>query len=194
MDVSVPIVRHSYIGAKWQHVEGRKLAFPCSSPVTYADGRVVAGSGKGTFVLRGGRSAGEVVCHDAATGRPLWSRRLPDNVLAAIPVQRGLVHVACRNGRYYLLALSDGRLLWEQRCGRALLASPVVSGDRVLVVTSRGTVCCLDFRRKTVLWKLDLPRQAGLGRTSEAFSSPVLAGGRIYVGLGSLGLLCLQPQ
>lgn len=172
----------------------RELPFPCSSPVTYADGRLVAGTGKGTFVLRGPGAAGQVICHDAATGRPLWARSLGDNVLAAIPVQHGLVHVACRNGRYYVLALSDGRLLWEYKCGRALLASPVVSGDRALLISSRGAAHCVDFKRKTLLWKLDLPREGGLRETSDVLSSPVLADGRIYAGLGSRGLICLRPQ
>jgi outer membrane protein assembly factor BamB len=172
----------------------RKLPFPCSSPVTYVDGRLVAGAGKGSFVLRQAGSAGQVICHDAATGRPLWSRSLPGNVLAAIPVQQGLVHVACRNGRYYLLALSDGRLLWEYKCGRALLASPVVSGDRALLVSCRGMAHCVDFKRKTILWKLDLPRAGGLEKTSQVFSSPVLVDGGIYAGLGSRGLICLRPK
>ncbi len=172
-----------------------QLSYPCSAPITYSAGRLIAGTGRGTFVLSdGSRPAGEVVCHDAATGRQLWSRPLPDNVLAAIPVQSGMAHVACRNGRYHLLSLSDGRALWDYSCRAALLASPVVSGDRVLLVDCRGMAHCLDFRNKTLLWRLDLPRRAGLGRTSEAFSSPILVGGRIYVGLGSLGLICLQPS
>jgi len=175
--------------ARWR----RKLKLPCSSPVSCADGRVVAGSGTGTFVLGGPGGAGEVICHDAATGRPLWARSLPDNVLAAIPVQAGRVHVACRDGRYYLLALADGQVLWEYRCGRALLSSPVVSGDRVLLISCRGVAHCLDFKRRQLLWKLDLPREADLGKTSEVFSSPVLSGGRIYVGLGPRGLICLKP-
>lgn len=56
----------------------KPLRYACSSPITHADGRVVAGSGKGTFVAaRGGGAAGQVVCHDAATGKPLWALRFP---------------------------------------------------------------------------------------------------------------------
>jgi outer membrane protein assembly factor BamB len=169
------------------------LRFPCNSPITYAEGgRIVAGMGKGTFIVTGGRSAGEVICHDAKTGRQLWSSPLKDNVLAAIPVQHGRVHVACRDGTYYLLDLADGRVLWEYKCDAALLASPVVSGSRVLLISCKGVAHCLDFRNKALLWTLDLPQAAGLKKTTEAFSSPVLADGRIYVGLGSLGLVCLE--
>ena len=172
-----------------------QLPYACSSPITYADGKLVAGAGKGTFILAGGgRSAGVVICHEASTGRQLWSRTLPDNVLAAIPVRNGLVHVACRDGKYYLLRLSDGQLLWEYKCDAALLASPIVSGDRVLLLSRNGVAHCLDFQATKPLWTLDLPKAAGLGKTAEVFASPVLAGGRIYAGLGSLGLVCLQAR
>ncbi len=171
-----------------------QLSYPCSAPITYSSGRLLAGTGRGTFVLSDGSlPAGEVVCHDAVTGRQLWSRALPDNVLTAIPAQSGRAHVACRDGKYYLLSLSDGRVLWEYDCRSALLASPILSGDRVLLVNCKGMAHCLDFRNKKLVWRLDVPRAASLGRTSEAISSPVLAGGRIYVGLGSLGLICLEP-
>ena len=170
------------------------LRFPCNSPITCADGgRIVAGMGKGTFIVTGGRSAGEVICHDAKTGRQLWSRPLKDNVLAAIPVEKGRVHVACRDGAYVLLDLADGSVLWEYACDAPLLASPVVSGDRVLLVSSKGVAHCLDFRNKTLLWTLDLAQSAGLKKTAEVFSSPVLADGRIYVGLAASGLVCLEP-
>jgi len=136
-----------------------------------------------------------VICHEAKTGRQLWSRPLPDNVLAAIPVRDGLVHVACRDGKYYLLSLADGAVLWEHDCEAPLLASPVVSGNRILLVSCKGVAHCLDFKVRSALWRLDLPQTAGLKKTAEAFSSPVVAGGRIYVGLGSLGLICLErPQ
>jgi hypothetical protein len=171
------------------------LPYACSSPITCADGRLLAGAGVGTFILSGGgRSAGVVICHDAATGRQLWSRPLPDNVLTALPVQDGLVHVACRDGKYYLLSLTDGKVLWEYSCDAALLASPVVSGGRVLLISCKGMAYCLDFVARRPLWKLDLPEAAGLKKTSEVFSSPVLIGGRIYVGLGSLGLICLHAR
>ena len=171
------------------------LPYACSSPITYADGRLIAGAGKGTFILAGaGRSAGAVICHDAATGRPLWSRQLPDNVLAAIPVAAGLVHAACRDGKYYLMSLADGQLLWEYAADAALLASPIVSGDRVLLLSSKGVAHCLDVKARSLLWKLDLPQAAGQPKTAQVFSSPMLAGGHIYVGLADRGLVCLRPS
>ena len=104
------------------------------------------------------------------------------------------MHVACRNGTYYLLSLTDGTVLWQYKCDSPLLASPIVSGGRVLLVSSKGVAHCLDFCEKTAVWSLDLAQAAGLtSRTTEAYSSPVLSGGRIYVGLGSLGLVCLSP-
>jgi len=173
----------------------KPLPYACSSPITYADGRVVAGCGQGTFVAaRGGGAAGQVVCYDAATGRPLWARSLPDNILAAIPVQNGLVHVACRNGRYYLLALADGRVVWEYKVDRSLLASPIVAGGRVLLVSCRGVACCLDFKARKLLWRMDLPKAGGVKKVSDVLSSPVLSAGRIYVGLASRGLICLSQD
>jgi len=169
------------------------LEYACNSPITLAEDKLVAGAGKGTFIVTGGRSAGEVICHEAKTGRRLWSHPLPNNVLAAIPVEHGQVHVACRDGKYYLIDLSDGRALWEYSADAALLASPIVSGDRVLLVSCKGVLHCLDFKTKTTLWTLDLPRKTGLGKTAEVYSSPVLVEGRIYVGLGNLGFVCLEP-
>jgi outer membrane protein assembly factor BamB len=81
----------------------------------------------------------------------------------------------------------------------AILASPVVAGDRIFVAAvydagpaTGGVVYCLHRESRRIVWQFDDD-----GRMQQIYSTPCLAGGRLYVGEGMHGgsackLYCLD--
>ena len=76
---------------------------------------------------------GELVALDAATGRSLWTRKLPQPVFGCATVSRDVVFTATFDGRIYAVAARDGVTLWTARARAAVNACPAVAGDLLLV-------------------------------------------------------------
>ncbi len=80
-----------------------------------------------------------------------------------------------------------GKVLWRFRPNEPcwIASSPAVDGDRVFVGVVHGTafrsgaVYCLDQGTGRVIWSFN-----NRGRMKDSFSSPHVAGGRVYVGEG----------
>jgi outer membrane protein assembly factor BamB len=128
--------------------------------------------------------AGRIIACDAETGRELWSVKQGDNY-AQVPrpvVGHGLVFVC---GGYFdpvLFAIRPGghgdvtatHVAWKLRHRSvAQLASPLMVGDEVYMVSTNGIVTCLDARTGKLHWSERLP--------GEFSASPVHAGARIYL-------------
>ncbi len=141
-----------------------------------------------------GRKASVIHALDGATGEPRWERKRPDidwahstPIIATIEKKLQLV-VATSNGPQGI-DLGSGDVIWSaqvpQRVGDTV--SPVVAGDVVYVDSGRGGIGVTvkvsgkgDLSKTGVGWKIP-----ALG---EGFSSPVIAGGRMYR-LNSPGVL-----
>lgn len=76
---------------------------------------------------------GELVALDAATGRRLWTRRLPQPVFGCATVSRDVVFTSTFDGRIYAMAAGDGTTLWTARARAGINACPAVAGDLLLV-------------------------------------------------------------
>jgi len=79
------------------------------------------------------RGRGELVALDLATGRPLWTRRLPSPVFGCATVAGEAVFTTTYAGRVYALDQRTGRTLWsvqEPAGGNACVA---VAGDLLIV-------------------------------------------------------------
>jgi outer membrane protein assembly factor BamB len=76
---------------------------------------------------------GELVALDAATGRRVWTRRLPQPVFGCATVSRDVVFTATFDGRVYAMAARDGAPLWTARTRAGINACPAVAGDLLLV-------------------------------------------------------------
>lgn len=87
-------------------------------------------------------------CHDARTGRKLFDRqRLPDSyAFTASPwVAAGRIFCLDESGRCHVLASSD-RFQWERACrfseeDEMCMASPAMSGDRLVIRSASRLVC-----------------------------------------------------
>ena len=113
------------------------------TPMAYADGRVfvpvvdLCGWGSATArqeltSLRPAQGKGRLVALDAATGRPLWVRRLPSPDFGCATVSNDVVFTSTFDGTVYAFAAANGKLVWRTRMRAGVNACPAVVGDLVL--------------------------------------------------------------
>jgi outer membrane protein assembly factor BamB len=85
---------------------------------------------------------GVATCLDAGTGKLLWQRRLPDRFSASPVEGGGLLYFPAESGLTYVLRAADRFALVAQNdLGAPILASPAVSGNRLLLRTEDELVC-----------------------------------------------------
>ena len=76
---------------------------------------------------------GELVALDAASGRRLWRRLLPQPVFGCATVAGGVVFTATFDGRVYAFDAADGATLWTARARAGINSCPAAAGDLLLV-------------------------------------------------------------
>ena len=97
--------------------------------------------------------------------------------------------IACgRDAHCYCLSEENGDLRWKVDLDGPINASPIVAGGKVYVLTVSGLLACLAIDDGRELWRLtlDVP-------DDDAYSSPVLAAGRLYVAAGGR-LYCIGDK
>ncbi len=77
--------------------------------------------------------SGELVALDAATGRSIWTRKLPQPVFGCATVSRDVVFTATFDGKIYAVAAKDGSTLWTAQARAGINACPAVAGRLLLV-------------------------------------------------------------
>lgn len=77
--------------------------------------------------------SGELVALDAASGRRVWRRVLPQPVFGCATADDGVVFTATFDGRVYAFDASGGATLWTARTQAGINACPAVAGDLLLV-------------------------------------------------------------
>ncbi|HEX2066770.1 MAG TPA: PQQ-binding-like beta-propeller repeat protein, partial [Candidatus Thermoplasmatota archaeon] len=90
-----------------------------------------------------GANNGHVYALDAATGRKVWEQSATGNSLKPVTgspaVANGIVVVGSEDTKVYWLSASNGTILKTFGTKAAILASPAIDGDRVLVSATDGT-------------------------------------------------------
>ena len=96
------------------------------------------------------------------TFRVAWVRQLAGKTLLNSPViSRGRVVFATpgvtgRGGGVACFDAGDGAALWEQALNAAVLHTPAVAGDQVLLLSIDGRVTALDLENGGMRWKADV--------------------------------------
>jgi len=135
-----------------------------------------------------------------ATGEELWRVRVAEKPADRRPfsgptsrydrfgsdvvqVTRRL-YLGTHEGRVLCLDAATRVLLWEFRCGDAVLAAPAVAAGRVFVGSYDGHVYALDAETGQLVWKHDTRKPV--------VSTPAVADGRVIVGSRSYDLVALD--
>jgi len=97
-----------------------------------AEGRVYIGCG----------ASGGMVCLDEATGREVWTTRIPGRIWSSACVVDGKVVFGCHDGNLYMLDAADGRILWSYQTGGRILSTPCIVDGDIHVGTATGSFHC----------------------------------------------------
>jgi outer membrane protein assembly factor BamB len=167
---------------------------------SYTTPHVVEIDGVETIVCWG---ADHLSGHDAKTGKELWKSAgfNPEmtkqwRVIASSVVTDGVVVVPFKRGDALgglkldgSSAKSDKDWLWRKDGMGTDAATPVAANGKVIIVKDggkdRGKVTCLEARSGEVLWESMLPKSV-----SVYYSSPILAGDKLYVAREDGVILC----
>jgi alcohol dehydrogenase (cytochrome c) len=132
------------------------------TPMAYADGKLfvpvvdlcMRGSAYGYEPLSqvdvAGRGRGELVALDAATGRTVWRRRLPQPDFGCATAADGVVFTTTFDGVVYGFDSASGATLWQASMPAGVNACAALAGDTLLVgagvPSGRGTLELEAFR------------------------------------------------
>lgn len=154
-------------------------------------------------------SDGQVEAFDIATGTKLWAAiavpveasgsswtfwksRIVETGLTGSPgAGYGLVVVGGRNGEVVALNSATGEPRWSVKVSSEVLSAPLVLPNRVIVRSNDGRVFGLDPADGSRKWVYDrgLPTLSVRGN-----SSPVGAGGLVYIGYDDGKLVALRDE
>lgn len=79
------------------------------------------------------RGTGELVALDAATGRQVWARELPQPDFGCATLARGVVFTSTYDGTVYALDSETGAVLWKSRMRAGINACPALASNWLLV-------------------------------------------------------------
>lgn len=147
-------------------------------------------AGQGSVIA--GYSSGELTAYRYENGRALWGDALSRTSIStsvatltdidADPViDRGRVFAIGEGGRMASYELLSGQRLWELNIGG--VATPLVVGDWVFVVTDKAKLFCITRATGKVRWISDLPawRKPKKKTGPIRWHGPLLAGNRLVL-------------
>jgi len=165
--------------------------YPATGAITVVGDRVITGVGNGDFVYGDPHPAGKVLGINRADGKVLWDTPFPDAVLGAVAVVGNVAVCTGRTGKITLLNIADGSIIKSTVAheNEPVMAAAAFTGKTIYAVSSGGYLVVLDGDGKKLetiaLNSEDTPGQG------MSFSSPTVAGGRVFVGSETGGLICL---
>lgn len=151
-----------------------------------------------------GFPSGEILAFRANDGRVIWSDSLAAaggtsladvGSVRAAPVIAGNSVIAIGMGGIGLsIDLRAGRRIWEREFGGTEM--PWAAGEWVFGATDAGEVAALQRETGLARWAVSLrpPAQGTRARPPMKLSSPLLAGGRLFVGTSLAELVSLDPS
>jgi len=129
---------------------------------------------------------GEVVALGAADGKVQWRRDMTGAILATAAAAGGSVILCDTEGQVRALDVSTGTPKWAAKCGAAFFAGPAVAGDAIYAADIDGAVFSLGLSDGKARWKLDLGTHPAVKAPGMVYGSPIVHGGRLYVGTANL--------
>lgn len=146
--------------------------------LAYGQGSVFAASADGL-----------VAAHEARSGQPQWSTRLPASPSGGPSFVAGRVIVGALDGSVHALDPADGSLLWSTQLTSEVLAGADGNRELIVVRSQDGRVSGVDARNGARRWVLsrDVPLLSLRGN-----STPVVRGETVFVGFDTGRLMALD--
>jgi len=137
-----------------------------------------------------------VPAHPTMTGQPGWTQKL----FASPTVFNGRIYIGANTGVFYALSEATGTVLWQRFLGfvtaktcaargftsTATVARDPVSGAlTVYVAAADGYLYALSAATGAIVWQSVVGLPSSTVNDYYNWSSPTVAGGRVYVGVSS---------
>ncbi|MSR55256.1 MAG: hypothetical protein EXS09_18515 [Gemmataceae bacterium] len=179
-------------------VWGEKLEFSAWGSPNALGNHVYFVTGNGTFSENRAPIAGQVLCRDAASGKPIWERSLPNSILCRPAIDRYQVYVGSRDGNCYALDRHTGDVIWSKNLHGTVLASPTVdvnpqtkTGEVLYAIGSQGMLAALSPADGSLYWRISFRDLIEVPHANTV-STPVVSREekdgkitrRVYIGLG----------
>jgi outer membrane protein assembly factor BamB len=120
----------------------------------------------------------QLTAFDQATGKVQWTNDGLGDLVYPSPVHAHGIIVAMGGFSGPSVAVRDGKLLWRLPKSRQMIGSGVMHNGYLYIVDNGGIAECLELESGKVVWT---QRLRGSGQDNGVWSSPVLAGDKIYV-------------
>jgi len=124
---------------------------------------------------------GDLLAVDAASGRQVWTRKLPGHLESSPMAVGGSLYLGTDKTNVVALRASDGKLLWQFNSPGAIKASPSFHDGRIFVADYESGMYCLDAKSGKLIWRTNTSKVPPFGQGG-FFSSPAIAFGRVYAG------------
>lgn len=137
-----------------------------------------------------------------------WRFETGGKVMSSPAVVNGVVYVGSNDGNLYALRAADGSLAWKFAARLAVSSSPAVADGLVYVSSVDGKIYAVSASTGELKWKFatggerrfSAPGIHGIPPATEMMpdpfdvflSSPVVAGGRVYIGSGDHNVYALD--
>ena len=150
--------------------------------VSFGDGKLFATNG-----------LGDVAALDAATGKPLWTKRPGGPLRGAPTIAQGNVYVMSQDNQIFALSAATGETGWNESgtleaAGVFGTAAPAAAQGTVVTGFSSGELTAYRYENGRAVWQDALSRTSistSVSTLSDIDADPVIDGGRVYaVGAG----------
>jgi hypothetical protein len=103
---------------------------------------------------------GDVLCLNAATGAPFWSKNAGEPIFATPAISNGRVFVGTEMGKLIAYDLENGAVAWQVSHGGQQLGAPVAAGGMIIVAAGFGNESLTAYSETTgtVVWTRTLDR------------------------------------
>src|SRR6185503_3757430 len=128
---------------------------------------------------------GEIVAIKVADGSVEW-RKDTTAILATAAVAGDSAVICDVEGQIRAFDVKTGAPKWGAKVGAAFFAGPAVAGDTIYAADIDGMIHAVGLGDGKAKWKLDLGNDAAVKAPGMVYGSPVVHGGRLYVGTCNL--------
>ena len=146
-----------------------------------------------------GSCSGSVYALDRTTGDPIWVYDTQADGSAANFHGEPIVHGdrliipsdSDPKGHVYSFDIASGELQWKVPFNYGVAATPLLLGDRLVVVSSEGDVAAIEAKSGKILWRVT---PVGTLKANAFVPSPAYAANRILVADNTNQVLALDPS